>query len=218
LAVTETYHPSLAELAIPRRIAALPTDARGFPVPFFVAIVRGVPDHRVVDPAKLHRVIRSKLCWICGEPLGRNVAFNTGLLGILQRASYEPPSHLGCATFAVKACPFLSRPHAKRRPVDHSDGETFTLEANTADENLGVHAVWVTRDWKWHWRNDSEGTATFDDPVEVTIWRNREPATPSDVIAALEQAQAILLRAGAEPQRVFNMMERLVRTVKFETP
>ena len=31
-------------------LTRLPIDERGFPVPYFVAIVDGKPDHRIIDP------------------------------------------------------------------------------------------------------------------------------------------------------------------------
>ena len=37
---------------MPSRIAALPVDERGYPVPWFVAWIDGKPEFRCADPAK----------------------------------------------------------------------------------------------------------------------------------------------------------------------
>lgn len=132
---------------LPQRMRALPVDARGYPVPFFVAWVDGKPDFRVMDGRKLAACIERKLCWLCGEPLGKYKAFVLGPMCIVNRASAEPPSHTDCAKFAARACPFLTLPKAVRRDAG--------MPANTRDpggimlkRNPGVTAVWVTREFR----------------------------------------------------------------------
>jgi hypothetical protein len=132
--------------ALPIRIARLPVDERGYPVPWFVAWVDGKPDFRIADANKVGRAVRFNRCWICGEPLGRYHAFVIGPMCAVTRVSAEPPSHTECATFAVKACPFLVLPKAIRRdanlPADHVDPPGVFLTRNPA-----VSAVWITHDF-----------------------------------------------------------------------
>ena len=59
---------------LPLRLRKLPLDPRGYPVPWFVAWVDGVPEFRAVDGRKFVQAVRAKLCWVCGEPLGRWLA------------------------------------------------------------------------------------------------------------------------------------------------
>lgn len=124
------------------RIAKLAIDERGYPVPFFVAYVDGKPDHRVMDGAKLVRAVRDKLCWICGEKLGRFVTFTIGPMCAVNRNSAEPPSHLDCAQYSVRACPFLSHPRAHRR--DKGLPEGLGVAGIGLSRNPGVTMLWTT--------------------------------------------------------------------------
>lgn len=94
---------------LPPRIAKLPTDERGYPVPYFVEWIDGKPDFRVMSSKNLARAVKYRRCWICGEELGRFLCFTIGPMCGVNRISSEPPSHYDCARFAVSACPFLTR-------------------------------------------------------------------------------------------------------------
>ena len=116
------FRPDLFAIA-PERIKRLPVDPdRGYPVPWFVAWVDGKPEFRVADARKYARAVREKLCWVCGERLGRHVAFVIGPMCAINRVSAEPGSHRDCAEFSARACPFLSKPAMTRRE-DHLPAE-----------------------------------------------------------------------------------------------
>src|ERR1041385_5281600 len=108
-----TLRPGLPEL--PPKMRALPIDKRGFPVPFFVAMVDGEPDHRMVEPRAVKVCVEQRRCWICGGQLGVFKSFTVGPMCAINRISAEPPAHFECARYSATACPFLSRPHAHRR-------------------------------------------------------------------------------------------------------
>lgn len=138
-------HPSIAHIPLPIRMKRLYVDDRGFPVPFFVGYPDGKhPDHRTVDPLKLAQCIRGKLCWLCGQRLGDLLTCVIGPMCAVNRNTSESPSHRSCALYAVKTCPFLTRPHAHRReaglPEDISQPGGIAI-----DRNPGVALVWVTR-------------------------------------------------------------------------
>lgn len=140
---TVRLRPELPDL--PARIAALPVDHRGYPVPWFVQWVDGQPDHRIMDGSKLMKAWTTKLCWICGQPLGgATVTFAIGPMCAVNRVSAEPPSHKECALFSVKGCPFLSRPHAHRReaglPENHVEPS-----GNMLRRNPGVMLLWTAK-------------------------------------------------------------------------
>jgi hypothetical protein len=99
---------------LPARIKRLPLDARGFPVPWFVAWLDGAPDFRIIGPGKIHAALDKEVCWICGDKLGSVLAFTVGPMCLVNRLSSEPPAHLECARFAATACPFLTTPAATR--------------------------------------------------------------------------------------------------------
>lgn len=100
---------------LPERMADLPVDDRGYPVPWFVAWHDGKPEFRAMDPAKFARAIKEKRCWVCGERLGVNLCFVAGPMCGINRTSSEPPSHLMCARWSAQNCPFLSNPRMVRR-------------------------------------------------------------------------------------------------------
>lgn len=126
----------------PHRIKSLPLDSRGFPIPHFVARINGEPDFRVVDPRRIGECWNGRKCWICGQPLGRHVAFTIGPMCACNQISSEPPSHRECALFAARACPFLTIPTASRReanlPPEGRDPAGIALKRNP-----GVTLIWL---------------------------------------------------------------------------
>jgi hypothetical protein len=129
---------------MPDRIARLPVNERGYPVPKFVQWINGVPDFRVTSSPHMRNCIKKRLCWICGDRLGTHLAFVIGPMCAVNRVSSEPPAHLECAEYAVRACPFLTNPRQKRdrknMPDDAVEPAGFMLA-----HNPGVCVIWVTR-------------------------------------------------------------------------
>lgn len=126
----------------PERIRQLRTDHRGFPVPWFVAWIDGKPDFRVIGPRKIEQAVHGRRCWICGKRLGLYKAFVIGPMCAVNRVSSEPPSHRQCATFAARACPFLSQPKMRRNEIGLP--EERTAPGVMITRNPGVALVWVT--------------------------------------------------------------------------
>src|SRR5580765_6111810 len=103
---------------IPARIKTLKWDQRGYPIPWFVPYVDGVPDFRAHDGKKLVRAMREFRCWICGEPYGKYKAWAIGPMCAINRTTMDPPSHKECAIFSALACPFLNNPESVRRTTN----------------------------------------------------------------------------------------------------
>ncbi len=145
-----TLRPGLPPL--PRRMRSLPIDERGYPVPWFVqwflpdgtATNPGVgkPDFRVADGRKRDAAVKHRLCWLCGENLGKQFAFVISPMCAVNRVSGDPPSHVSCAEFAAIACPFLARPKALRREAGLPDGGK--IPGFGIMRNPGVALVWIT--------------------------------------------------------------------------
>ena len=137
--------------ALPKRIARLPKDERGYPVPWFVAWMyagepcppgQGEPDFRIIGPGKLWTAYTRHRCWVCGDPLGQHKVYVIGPMCVINRVTSEPPSHRECAEFAAIACPFLTRPRQKRDKKDMPE-ETF-IAGNHIDRNPGAVCLYET--------------------------------------------------------------------------
>jgi hypothetical protein len=187
-------HPSIADIDMPARIARLPLDYRGYPVPWFVvwmdddgrAVPRGqgAPDFRVIHPGALSEAIRGA-CWICGGRLAAYKTFVIGPMCAVNRNSAEPPSHRECARYAARACPFLARPHARRRENAMPEG---TVEAGgiMLRRNPGVTLLWTVKRYRAH--RDANGGVLFNigEPDNVEWIAEGRPATREEVLASID--------------------------------
>lgn len=190
-----------AELdALPPRLKKLPVDARGYPVPWFVAWVPDpnggpdVPEFRMMDARKFRDAVKQRLCWVCGEPLGRWLAFPIGPMCAITRTISEPPSHLECAEWSVRNCPFLSQPQMTRReehlPADHREAAGYGLKRNP-----GVVCIWITRSYELF--DDGKGgkLITVGAPERVSWWREGRAATLAEVEESVDSGFPNLLIA-----------------------
>lgn len=179
------------------RIAKLPRDERGYPVPFFVAWPDGKPEFRMMDHRKLVLCIKEELCWCCGEKLGSNKAFLIGPMCAINRNNSEPPNHLDCAGWAARACPFLVKPQMVRRDHEAIEALAKAPAGVAIKRNPGCVAVWVTK--KYHRHDDGRGGILFDigDPVAVQWYREARAATRAEVDESIATGLPLLLEACA---------------------
>jgi hypothetical protein len=177
---------------LPHHMAHLPIDKRGFPVPYFVAVINGEPDHRIAVPEVKQRCLRQGLCWICGKPLGTFRSFVAGPMCAINRVSAEPASHLDCARYAVRACPFLSRPHAHRRE-DKPEG-TVPAPGVHLQRNPGVVLIWTTRRYQ-PFRVQHGWLVSLGEPDSVEWYAEGRPATLAEVKASIVSGLPALIEA-----------------------
>ncbi|MEX3635998.1 hypothetical protein [Paraburkholderia sp. BR14320] len=195
---------------LPAHMANLPVDGKGFPVPFFVAWIDGKPDFRLADPDKMTTAVRFNRCWICGQPLGKYLAFVSGPMCTINRASAEPPSHLDCATFAATTCPFLVLPKAVRRdaklPEERADPAGVFVK-----HNPGVCAIWITKDYGVR-RVDDGVLFNMGEPSEVLWYTQGRRASRAEVMTAIE-AGLPLLREIAQAEGTSAQLEQAIDVV-----
>lgn len=104
---------------IPKELAHLKIDKRGYPVPFFVSWINGDPEFRYLDKARIDMIIDNKVCHICGKKLHKDYCyFISGPLGYQNRISSDAGMHRVCAEFSLMACPHLYLQKAERRDND----------------------------------------------------------------------------------------------------
>lgn len=180
--MTDT-HTDLAP-PLPARMARLPRDRHGRPVPWFVAWVDGVPDFRVIGAGKLADAHRFGLCWVCGLPTGAYKAAVIGPMCAVNRVSSEPPSHRACAVWSARNWPlhgvtFDAPPHHRPTRGRHRPG------GHRVEAQPGVALVFVTRRVT---RVPAPGGHLFNlgDPVEVLWFAQGRPATRSEVLASID--------------------------------
>jgi hypothetical protein len=176
---------SIKDIPIPPRMARRPVDRRGFPVPWFVAKIDGEWDFRVIAPGAMVRAYRQRLCWLCGEPLGRYLTFVIGPMCAINRVNSEPPSHHDCAIYALKACPFIARPNMRRNEKDLPE-EYLNAAGIHIPHNPGVMLLWVTHSYKPF---DAGNGVLFElgPPCEAVFYREGRPATRAEILDAINK-------------------------------
>jgi hypothetical protein len=197
------------------RIAKLPIDERGYPVPAFVQwIVKegnevrpaspdepgAYPDFRIVDPAHMLKCVKEHTCWVCGEKLGVHRAYVIGPMCAINRNSAEPPSHVECAEWSVKGCPFLSRPNMKRREDELTEMSKENVAGHMVPDNPGVTLIWHVRN-HLKMSHDGKGGVLFDvgKPEKVTFWKEGRLATNEEAIEGVNGSVERLLALCDEP-------------------
>jgi hypothetical protein len=163
----------------------------GYPVPYFVAYRDGKPDFRCMDHEKMVIAVRHKRCWMCGQPLGKHLTFAIGPMCAVNRNIAEPPSHLACLEYGVKACPFLTQPRMRRNEKDlPEDGHIAGIGIK---RNPGVTLLWTTLKYRV-WRAPNGG-ALFElgDPEHVEYFAEGRKATREEIIESMESGLPLLM-------------------------
>lgn len=197
---------------MPSRIRRLPVDERGYPVPWFVSWIDGVPDFRVITFDRVLEGWKKDVCWVCGEanyPSRR--AFAIGPMCAVNRVSAEPPGHPDCMLWSARACPFLSRPKAKRREAGLPEDSTAP-SGLMIKRNPGVTLVWVTN--RYATFGDGMGGLLFrivGPPIRLHWIAEGREATRGEIMESIETGLPIL-RGDAEAQSR-EAMEALDRMV-----
>lgn len=179
---------------MPPRMAQLPADKVGRPVPWFVAWIDGVPDFRVIGPGKIHEAMRCSLCWVCGHGFrgGEDRAWVLGPMCLVNLVAAEPPSHLECAVWSARNCPFLTTPAMTRRERHMPDG-TQNPAGIMIRRNPGVALVLVTGYRGWRAEPDGHGFLFRLGTPKRALWfaEGRE-ATRAEVLASVDSGLPLL--------------------------
>jgi hypothetical protein len=181
------------------RMRHLPVDSRGYPVPWFVAFIDGKPDFRVVKKGAIAEAWNGKKCWLCGGQMGVFKASVIGPMCGINRVISEPPAHMECAEFAVKACPFISHPQAQR--VERNLPTVRTPAAGMGiPRNPGVAMIWVTRDIKPFRVQNVPGANAgvlfkLGEPTSWSFWAEGRRATRAEIDRSVNTGYPLLEEA-----------------------
>lgn len=213
------------------RIARLPIDERGYPVPAFVQWLEGEgnkvrpmppgqgrPDFRIIDPVHLKACVAGSLCWVCGEKMGVHRAYVVGPMCVINRNSAEPPSHVDCAEWSVRGCPFLTRPNMVRREDELTEEMAGNVAGVMIKRNPGVIIVWIVRNHLKTW-HDGKGGLLFDigEPEAVHWYKEGRKATAEECIEAVNTGIQNLLDVcehAEERNEVMDKRDKLVESLK----
>lgn len=176
---------------LPERMKKLPVDVRGFPVPWFVDWRDGEPIFQAADPTKWARSVRHKLCWLCGKTLGVHCAFVIGPMCGINRVTSEPPSHRECAEYALKACPFLTKPMARRTTHKIEHLGVKPPAGIMLERNSGVSLLWMTKSWK-PFRVDNGYLINVGEPTECGFFREGRQATRDETLHSIATGMPFL--------------------------
>lgn len=184
---TKVYRDDLPE--VPKRLRRRPVE-RGYPVPWFVALVDGHYDFRVIEAGKIAEAVKEKRCWICGDLLGVNLCFPIGPMCAINRTISEPPSHFECAEWSARACPFLTQKEPERRTNNLPEGVVDAAGCGIKRQP-GVILLWVTNTYRIM-RVHNGILFSIGDPIK-TIWmREGRLATRAEVLESIESGLPIL--------------------------
>jgi hypothetical protein len=179
----KTYNIAIQRLKMPPRFAKLRVNDQGFPVPKFVKDVNGKPDFRVINETFLTLAIRHKLCWLCGEALGRYQCFVIGPMCAINRVSSEPPSHKECAEFAARACPFMVNPN-RARNTDNLPENKVNPGGVMIERNPGVTLLWITESYRT-FKAGNGILIKIGDPVETQWYARGRTATRDEIMESI---------------------------------
>jgi hypothetical protein len=99
------------------------------------------------------------------------------------RVSVENPAHLDCAEFAVRACPFLSNPNARRNTAA-ALGDGKDVPGIMLQHNPGVNLLWTTKTFR-PIRDPNGVLFSLGEPTSVSWWHRGRKATRAEIDAAI---------------------------------
>lgn len=189
---------------LPDRMKKLGVDERGFVVPWFVDWRDGTPIFQAYDRRKYIAAINERRCWLCGDKLGAYMTFVAGPMCGINRTSAEPPCHHACATFAAKACPFLTTPHAVRREGALKGQDKKSPGGDAIERNPGVTLLWTTKSYRMQ-RVSNGHVVRLGTPTKIEFWAKGRPAELAELDESVRTGLPILQAAaetdGSDAQR-----------------
>lgn len=198
---------------LPPYMMDLPLDKRGFPVPWFTPKVNGEWNFQAVPVGKATEAMQKHICWVCGKKLFRNLAFVLGPMCAITRVSSEPASHVECAEFAAKACPFLTKPRMRRAPMPE---EASPAAGHMIMRNPGVCIVWVTRKYR-PFKVNNGLLIEVGDPIRTSAYSEGREATNEEILESIKSGLPELLKlckGSADLQELILQMGRAWKDLK----
>jgi hypothetical protein len=159
----------LLNIPMPERIKALPVHPNGYPIPFFVHQPKGkLVDLRIASPYAIASCHRDRVCWICGQKLGKFVCFIGGPLSTNNQVYNDGPMHRNCAEYALKVCPYLAISQVDRRGEAVPGYAVHDFQIKEKPERFGLL---ITNGWTIFKAETIYLFHAFN-PIEMTWWKD----------------------------------------------
>ena len=175
---------------IPKRMAHLALDRRGFPIPPSVYIdTNGRPHFTINDEPKRQALIATDRCPLCGGKLLRGRWFVGGPQSAfhIHGAYIDPPMHNECAHYALQVCPYLAAPNYDKRIDDKTlpPGDTpLLIDPTMIPERPDYFVAVMTTNQKSI--INSIGMVQYLKPLRpysrIEFWRHGEHVGEQDVV------------------------------------
>jgi hypothetical protein len=174
----------LDEIPMPSLVAALPRDARGYPVLAITPWQDGLPRFGFTSTERVLICAVERRCAICGTPMEPGQAWRvvsadeaTAMLDAIERgvpfvnaaSTVEPPGHRACMVYSAIVCPYLARPNA-RRGQDVSIPDFSAVRGDQRGEIDGIGGA-VAGFASYEFRHDEFVTFRFADLISCTPHR-----------------------------------------------
>lgn len=205
---------------LPERLRHLDLDDRGYPIPWFVARIKGrKPDIRFADSWRRSEALALGKCWVCGYTIApENPAFVIGPMCLVNRVSAEPPTHLECAEYSVKACPFLAKPKMVRRENDRPENPA-QLPGHAIMRNPGVALIYVPKSFVLEPDGRGEYLFRLGEPLSLSFWAEGRPATRDEIEESIRTGMPILAtQCDEQPGNRLEDLERMHAAAKLLLP
>lgn len=152
-----------------------------------------------MDQHKYMLAITENRCWVCGDKMGITKAFVAGPMCGINRTSSEPPSHIECARWSAKNCPFLSNPRMVRRE-DENFNKASHLKNGAGHailRNPGVAMLWITREYEIFDDGKGRPLIQMGKPESVEWYAEGRIATREEVQESIDSGLPNLERIAA---------------------
>jgi hypothetical protein len=165
------------DIPLPPRVAARPSDERGYPVPAITPWPGGSPAFAQQSSFRTLICLAERRCTVCGTkipagPVYRVVdgdiaedvalALDTGKRYVNLTPAGEGPGHLSCMLYSAVVCPHLASPGARRKIE-----VTVGLEQLPRGDRRGTQAAVVGFD-SYNWELGAQGLEIFfGQPIDM---------------------------------------------------
>src|SRR5437879_499371 len=128
----------------------------------------------------------------------------------INRTTSEPPSHLDCARWSARNCPFLNNPRMVRRQDELVNDEQARekVAGYPIMRNPGVVLLWITRQYEIFPDGKGGRLIQIGEPESVEWYREGRPATRAEVLESVESGLPALVALAQQQEGAMEHLER----------